>query len=276
MIPAAGTPPHADPGGVTVVLVAHGSRDPRFAVTARRLRDSVRVALAASAPGPSSPGPSTVVELAYLDFGTPTVAEMLGGLDGEVVVVPLLLGDAFHNRVDLPGIIADTARPGLRVHHTPVLADPSLTDALVDRLDEVGTRPGDGVLMAAVGASDPDADARTADRAADLEDRLRRRGHPVPVTVGFATRTASVEAAADDLLVRGCRRLVVAPWFLAAGTLTDRLERTLDSRDPPVVWVTAGPLGAHAAVVDVVVARVRDALDVHLTRSSGNSPGSLS
>ncbi len=69
------------------VLVAHGSRDPRFAATARQVRDAVQLA-----------DPTVHVELAYLDLDVPSVPDVLARLDGDIAVVPLLLGDAFHNR----------------------------------------------------------------------------------------------------------------------------------------------------------------------------------
>lgn len=229
------------------VLVAHGSRDPRFAATARQVRDAVRRA-----------DPTIHVELAYLDLDEPSVPDVLARIDGDVAIVPLLLGDAFHNRVDLPALLADSARPGLRTAHAPVLADPRLTDALTDRALDAGLGTGDGVLMCAVGSSDAAADAATTRRGADLADALSRRGLDVPVEVAFATRSESVVAADSRLRAAGASRVLVAPWFLSAGTLTDRVERLLDDAGRP--WRMAGPLGAHPAVVDVVRRRVLDAL----------------
>ncbi|MGZ8176356.1 sirohydrochlorin chelatase [Williamsia sp. SKLECPSW1] len=237
---------------MSALLVAHGSRDPRFAATARRVRDAVAASL-----------PDVPVTLAYLDLDEPSVPDALTGLTGDVAVVPLLLGDAFHNRVDLPGLLVDAARPDLSTVHTPVLADPALTTALADRLAEAGVTPDDGVLMCAVGSSDADADAVTVRRAGDLAGVLARRGLDVPVQVAFATRSDSVRSAEARLRVDGARRVVVAPWFLSAGTLTDRVERILDEADAhgDRPWAMAGPLGTHPAVIDVVRRRVVAALD---------------
>ncbi|MBE7160484.1 MAG: sirohydrochlorin chelatase [Williamsia herbipolensis] len=229
------------------VLVAHGSRDPRFAVTAGRLRDAV----ARSTPG-------IAVTLAYLDLDEPSVGDVLARVDGDVAVVPLLLGDAYHNRVDLPALLGESARPGLRTVHTPVLADPRLTGALADRAVDAGLDAGDGVLMCAVGSSDAAADAETRHRGDDLAAALSSRGVDVPVEVAFATRSDTILAADRRLRDADAQRVLVAPWFLSAGTLTDRVERVLDDADRP--WRMAGPLGAHQAVVDVVRARIVDAL----------------
>ncbi|MEH3156605.1 MAG: sirohydrochlorin chelatase [Gordonia paraffinivorans] len=229
------------------VLVAHGSRDPRFAATARRLRDAVaRVA------------PTIPVEIAYLDLDEPSVPYVLARVSGDVAVVPLLLGDAFHNRVDLPALVRESARADVRMVHAPVLADPRLTEALADRAVDAGLVTGDGVLMCAVGSSDADADAETRRRGGELAAVLARRGIDVPVEVAFATRSDTVHAADGRLRAVGARRVLVAPWFLSAGTLTDRVERILDDADRP--WRMAGPLGAHPAVVDVVHTRIVEAL----------------
>jgi sirohydrochlorin ferrochelatase len=236
------------------VLVAHGSRDPRFAATARRLREAVAAEI-----------PTVRVELAYLDLDEPPVPEVLARLDGVVAVVPLLLGDAYHNRVDLPALLAEAARPDLHTVHTPVLTDVRLTDALADRAVDAGVGAGDGVIMCAVGSSDTAADAATCRRGDDLAAVLSRRGIDIPVEVAFATRSETIGDADARLRAAGARRVVVAPWFLSAGTLTDRVERVLDEAGRP--WRMAGPLGAHPEVVGVVHRRIVEAMRVAVSDS---------
>jgi len=122
----------------TLVLAAHGSRDPRFDVTSRRVADAVRIAL-----------PDVRVELAYLDLTAPLLTDVLGELSGDVVVVPLLFGDGFHSKVDLPALLDDAvvANPALRVRQTPVVGRYSPVPALADRLSEAGLGDRDGVLI---------------------------------------------------------------------------------------------------------------------------------
>ena len=76
-----------------LVAVAHGSRDPRSAAVVHQLLDVVR-ALA----------PSLDVRGSFLDLSVPLLGDVLRGVhaDGHrsAVVVPLLLGKAFHARVD--------------------------------------------------------------------------------------------------------------------------------------------------------------------------------
>src|SRR6266545_2438904 len=91
------------PVRLPVVLVAHGSRDPRAAATTRAL---ARVVARLS---PGSP-----VRVAFLDHAGPRVGEALRpfGAD-EVAVVPLLLTAAYHGRVDLPAALAEARAAGI-------------------------------------------------------------------------------------------------------------------------------------------------------------------
>lgn len=74
---------------------------------------------------------------------------------------------------------------------------------------------------------------------------------------GFATRPeASVARAADQLRRRGARRLVIAPWFLAPGFITDGVSTF--ARDNGIRM--AAPLGAHRLVAETVLDRYDEAL----------------
>ncbi|EGD57029.1 sirohydrochlorin chelatase [Gordonia neofelifaecis] len=221
----------------TLVLAAHGSRDPRFDVTARRVADAVRIAL-----------PGVRVELAYLDLTAPLLTDVLGELTSEAVVVPLLFGDGYHSKVDLPALIDDVrvVNSALHVVQTPVVGRYSPVPALVDRLSEVGLGPRDGVLMPAVGSSDAGSDASVIERGHELAGVLGR-----PVHTLFATRLgpggAALRDAVDALLAGGAERVAVSPLFLSAGLLTDRVERHLDAMNVPVV--VAGPVADHPCLV---------------------------
>ncbi|AEV88439.1 cobalamin biosynthesis protein CbiX [Actinoplanes sp. SE50] len=92
-----------------VVLVAHGSRDPRAAASTEALARAVRRAR-----------PEWLVRAAYLDHAGPRPLDVLSGLgERRAVLVPLLLTAAYHGRVDLPAVLAEAA--GLPVE--VVLAD---------------------------------------------------------------------------------------------------------------------------------------------------------
>lgn len=233
-----------------LVAVAHGSRDPRSAATVRALVDVVR----AQAPG-------VAVYESFLDLSAPLVTDVLRGLyaDGHrtAVVVPLLLGSAFHARVDLPALIAEVVAscPGFVVRTSDVLgADPALEAVALDRLASAPRRRGTGVLLSAVGSSNAQANAVVAALAARWEPKLG-----LPVSEAFASATQpDIPAAAARLRARGVRHLVVASWFLAPGLLPDRIARLAREADPEAF--IAEPLADDPRVADVIVARYATAV----------------
>ena len=233
-----------------LVAVAHGSRDPRSASTVRALVDVVR----AQAPG-------LPVHESFLDLSAPLVTDVLRGLYASghrtAVVVPLLLGSAFHARVDLPALIDQVVSecPGFRVEVSDVLgADPALEAVALDRLGAAPRRRGMGVLLSAVGSSNASANAVVAALAARWEERLG-----VPVSEAFASATQpDIPAAADRLRSRGVRHLVVASWFLAPGLLPDRIARLAREADPGAF--IAEPLADDPRVADVVISRYATAV----------------
>jgi len=226
----------------TLVLTAHGSRDVRFEATARRIAAATAAALR-----------GVRVELGFLDLNAPLVDEALAGLSGRVTVLPLLFGDGYHSKIDLPAMLAAARAvdPGLRVTQTPIVGRYSPVPALTDRLTEAGfvADGRTGVLLYAVGSSDPGSDASVRERGAELAGALG-----VPVRTVFATRLgsdgAAVTAAVDELRAEGVSRIAASPLFLSAGLLTERVERVLDRCAPGSL--VAGPIGAHPSLIAAV------------------------
>src|ERR1051326_6280711 len=93
----AGRGPPRPGGGMrrSVLLVAHGSRDPRAAATTRALARAV----AAVRPGLD-------VRVGFLELSQPRPAEVLAAMPAGTVVVPLLLTRAYHGTVVLPAQVA--------------------------------------------------------------------------------------------------------------------------------------------------------------------------
>lgn len=219
----------------TLLAVAHGSRDPRFADNARRLIGQIRRLR-----------PDLDVRLAFLELSEPNVVEVLGDLTGDAVVVPLLLSDAYHARIDLPTVLA-TAPAGLRVTQAAVLgADDRLLELARRRVDEVGVE-NPGVILTAVGSSDSSANARTRALAAQW---------PISTTVFATGESASLADAIELLRARGATEVVVAPWFLSPGLLLDRVRAEAARLEVPV----AAALGADRLVAEVVVRRYMSAI----------------
>ena len=214
----------------TLIAVAHGSRDPRFAENARRLVGLVR-----------SLRPDLDVRLAFLELSEPNLGDVLGQLSGDAVVVPLLLSDAYHARIDLPTVLS-SAPPGLRVTQAAVLgADHRLLQLTRRRVIELGI-DNPGVILTAVGSSDSTANARTRSLAAQWT---------LSTTVFATGDSTSLANAADALRARGATEIVVAPWFLSPGLLLDRVGAEAAQLNITV----AAPLGPDRLVGEVVVER---------------------
>jgi sirohydrochlorin ferrochelatase len=219
-----------DHGEPVLVPVAHGSRDPRSAATVRALVDLVR-----------ERAPGLDVRPAFLDFDSPSLTDVLGGLDRPAVVVPLLLGSAYHARVDIPAIV--DGFPDVRV--ADVLGpDPRLLAVAWERVRALG--PADGIVLAGTGSSHAAANA--------VVHRLAARW-PQAVAA-FATAEPGVPQAIAELRARGAQRIAVASWFLASGRLLDRVHAQADGL--PV----AAALGADARIADLVLARYAAARDL--------------
>ena len=206
---------------MSLVLVAHGTRDPA----------GVRVArcLAAALPVPA--------ELAFVDVLDPPLRQVLARVPGPVTVVPAFLASGYHVRVDVPGEVTASRRRDVTV--TDALGPhPAVVRAAVTRLREAGWRRGDAVVLAAAGSSDPRAVADVHLAARRLSALVGRR-----VRVGFlAAGTPRLADLVGGLRAVGERRVAVASWLLAPGVF----HRAALACGADVV---ADPLGSHPAVV---------------------------
>ncbi|MFE1841875.1 sirohydrochlorin chelatase [Streptomyces sp. NPDC059515] len=226
-----------------LLVIAHGSRDPRHAATVHALVRRAR-----------SLRPGLRVETAFLEFNLPSVPGALRALDAEgvrdVVALPLLLTRAFHAKADIPAALAD-APARLRIHRADVLGpSPLLLRALERRLHEAGVRPADrsstGVVLASAGSTDPEAIAVIADIA-----REWRHTGWCAVRPAFASASLPrTEDAVRELRDLGCARVAVAPYVLAPGFLPDRIARGAAGAD-----VLADVLGPAPEVARVLLER---------------------
>ena len=232
----------------SLVLTAHGSVDPRSSATT----NAVAAQILRLRPGVD-------VRVAFCEKSTPNLADVLARLRGPAVVTPLLLAGAYHARVDIPAIVAES---GADVLQADTLGeDPRLVEVLRQRVAELDAvhpdrdRAQDGVLVVAVGSTHASANARTA----SLADMLS--GQWAQVRVAYATGPQpSVAEGIEELRAAGARRIALAPWFIAPGRITDRVARIAIAADV----VMAEPLGAHELVALTVLDRFDQAVATRL------------
>jgi sirohydrochlorin ferrochelatase len=231
-----------------LVALAHGSRDPRSAETIKALVDGVRAMR-----------PDLRIEPAFLDLCKPgfqTVVDRLvrAGFD-EIVVVPLLLSEAYHARVDVPTAVAEaTARhENVQIRATKILGlEPVFLDVLDRRMREAlctaRCRELDALVLAAAGSSDPLAN--------QLVTRLARQWgarHRLPTVAAYASASPPATGeAVRRFRAEGRRHVAVGSLFLAPGNLPDRAAEL--ALEAGAVAVSA-PLGADPEVARTILAR---------------------
>ncbi|HEU0189720.1 MAG TPA: sirohydrochlorin chelatase [Mycobacterium sp.] len=228
----------------TLILTAHGSRNPRSAANTRAVAGHLRRL-----------APDVDVRVAFCEQSSPNLRDVLGEVRaGDVTVVPFLLASAYHARIDIPAVIAEAGAP---VTQAAALGeDDRLLHVMGERLRALGVSRFDaelGVLVVAVGSSNPAANARTS----QVGTRLARGTRWAGVEVCYATGPVpSVPEAAERLRMRGATRLAIAPWFLAHGRITDGVADYARRDGIPM----AEPLGAHRLVAATVLDRYEEAL----------------
>lgn len=227
-------------GRPVLVACSHGTRDPAGRDTVHAILHGIRAA----------DGGLDVRE-AFVDVQEPEVADVVSealaeGEERTVVVVPLLLSGGYHVHVDIARAVA--AHPGRAVAAPALGPDERVVDVLRRRLAEAGTGPGDAVVVAAAGSSDP----RSSEAVEAVAGSLAAT-HDGPVFVGYGSAAKpSVPQAVADARQQGAARVVVASYLLAPGYFHDRLaEAGAD--------VVTAPLAPDPLLVDVVLDRYRDA-----------------
>ena len=230
-----------------ILLLSHGSRDPRAAYVVAEL-----VAAVAENTGRE-------VRAAHLDFTTPTPDVALQNLAADgfsaVRVVPLLFTPGYHLTHDVPRAITAS---GVTETVAVTVAPPLLTGghrqrdlllkALTDRLAQAGAdRQIDALVLASAGSSSEKARQHVERLARDLA-----QAHGIPVIPAFASAaTPSLVQALETLSDKGVQRPAVASLFVAPGRLSDSVVAACP--DLPV----ADPLGVSPAFVELLVAQTR-------------------
>jgi sirohydrochlorin ferrochelatase len=233
------------PGPPALVVVAHGSRDPRALSTVRTLLDRVR-----------EQRPGLQVHLGHIELNDPLLPDTLSALGTrDAVLVPLLLSRGYHIKRDIPEMAAASevrARVAGALGPHPLLVE-TLHARLVEagwrtRMDEA-TRRESAVVLAAAGSRDPESKVDTNRTAQLLAERLG-----VPVVPAYATTAApTVPDAVRALAERGHRRVAVASYFTAPGRFA-----TESAQAAP--WIASAPLGTHPAMAQLVLHRYDQAL----------------
>lgn len=230
---------------MNLVLVAHGTRKSAGLEMIGDLATRVSAML------------EQPVHVAFLDVLGPTPTEVLGSvamLERPTVVVPAFLSRGYHVAVDLPTHVSASGHP-LATVTAPLGPCPRMVQVTFQRLVESGWCPGDSIVLAAAGTSDPTALGDLHLTAAMLSTIVGAR-----VELAFAaTGSPRVADAVATARAGGARRVVVASYLLADGLFQDRLRHS--GAD-----LVTEPLGLHPGTAHVIVDRFLTASGAPLPR----------
>ena len=249
-----------------LVIVGHGTRSAagveQFAALVERVRGR---------------GDIGDVEGGFIELSRPPLTDAVGALVARghraLVALPLVLTGAGHGKGDIPAAMAreQQRHSGLSYRYgRPLGPHPLLHDALEQRIDaalagtdRAGTRlvrPGGTWVLIGRGSTDPDANAEVAKVARLLWEGRGYAG----VEPGFISLAQpSVPAVLERLRRLGARRIVVAPYFLFAGVLPDRIvaqSAEFAAAHPDLDVRVAEVIGDCDALADLVLERYAEAL----------------
>ena len=232
----------------SLVLLGPGSHDPRTPQISRQIAKGLRELR-----------PALDVHAAYLDVTRPDAHEVVARLaaDGveEIVLVPLLLSDAFGAKEEVPLLVSElkAAHADLRIGASRPIGPEAQLLSVVDRRlrEELRARHVselDGLVFAAAGSTDLRSNAIVARRA-----RQWASHHKLPHITAFATASGPTTAeAVRTLRAQGRRHIAVGSWFLSPGLLYARQAEM--AFEAGAVAVSA-PLGAEPEIAETALTR---------------------
>ncbi|MER7893955.1 uroporphyrinogen-III C-methyltransferase [Micromonospora sp. NPDC094482] len=244
-----------------LVVVGHGTRSAAGVEQFATLIERVRRRCAGSV---------AQVEGGFIELSRPPLTDAVGALvehgHRRLVALPLVLTAAGHGKGDIPAALArEQARhPGLSyAYGRPLGPHPLLHEVLEQRIDAAlagGDRADTWVALIGRGSTDPDANAEVAKVARLLWEGRGYAG----VEPGFVSLAEpSVPAVLERLRRLGARRVVVAPYFLFAGVLPDRIAAqaaAYAAAHPEVDVRMAELIGDCDPLADLVLERYAEAL----------------
>jgi sirohydrochlorin cobaltochelatase len=245
--------------GPALLIVGHGSRDPRGAREFHELVALVR-----------ERNPALSVEGGFIELSRPPISECVNRLAGggarNIAAVPLMLLAAGHAKDDIPATLVREKmnHPEVGFEYGRALGiRPELLELMDEKISAVvpeEEKEETAILVVGRGSSDPDANS-------DLfkVSRLFYEGRPYPmVETAYVSMTPpSVHDGLERLKRLGAKKIAVFSYFLFTGVLEERIRRQSEEfagENPRLAISYAGYFGPHEKVVDLVMDRYREAV----------------
>ena len=250
---------HENGDAPALLIVGHGSRDPRGAREFHDLAGLVRRRT-----------PSLAVEGGFIELSRPPISECVDRLADRgarnVAAIPLMLLAAGHAKDDIPATLVreKMGHPEMSFSYGRALGiRPELLELMDERISAVvleEEKKETAVLIVGRGSSDPDANS-------DLSKVARLfyegRSYPVVESAYVSMTPPDVAEGLDRCLRLGAKRVVLFSYFLFTGVLEERIRGQGEAfaRPNPGVEVRyAGYFGPDERVADLVVERYTEAL----------------
>lgn len=243
-----------------ILAVGHGSRVAAAVSEARAF-------VAALAADIGQDVVACFLELADPDMATGlTQAAEQAGAGGSVVVLPLFLGAAGHQKNDVAVAIGWVREQFPRVNFrlaAPLAPHAKLVELLALRVGEALAQAGPGaeqtgVLVVGRGSSDPAGNAEVARLAYLLF--AGGRFHAVEYAFQAVARPKMAEGVRRCHAL-GARQVVVAPYLLFTGDVEQDIRQVTEeaARSLDLSLIHADHLGVHPLLIDIARQRLDDA-----------------
>lgn len=214
-----------------VVLLGHGSRDPRASAAMREFASRLQ-----------SARPDDTVAVAFLDHNEPSLEQAVDALrsDERLVVVPMLLSTAFHAKSDVPAAVRALGGAREIITTPPVGTSSTLAS-------EAASSLAGPMVFAFSGTSDA---AARRDLEGMAEEIAAERGSPV--CIGYVSQAEPTVAQAIAEI--GAR--AVLSFTLFPGMFSDRIAEV--AADAGIA--ATPPLYLHDALLHAVEQLLDEAL----------------
>lgn len=214
-----------------------------------------------------------IQQICYLELVRPDIQEGISrcvrlGADC-VIVQPILLLSAGHDKRDIPGEIekARAFYPNVRfIYGRPFGVDDRIVDILLERLHERRDKQtgNERVLVVGRGSSDPE----TLRAFSEISAMLMKRG--------VSRVSVCYMAAAKPLLKEGLElaskqatdKVYIIPYLLFSGVLMKTIRKSIEAGDHQTSFVLCRPLGYHPALIRLLRNRIEEAAHAGLSAHS--------
>jgi sirohydrochlorin cobaltochelatase len=247
-------------GDPALLIVGHGSRDPRGAREFHELVSLLR-----------ERDPDLLVEGGFIELSRPPISECVSRLVAddarEISAVPLMLLAAGHAKDDIPATLVREKmnHPEVDFNYGRALGvRPELLELMDERISAVVTEDEmseTAVLVVGRGSSDPDANS---DLAKISRLFYEGRKYPLVETAFVSLAPPNVSEALERCRRLGARRVVVFSYFLFTGVLEERIRKRSEefaAENSGVEVRYAGYFGPDARVADLVLERYRESFE---------------